>query len=171
MLGASGAIGLPAAGVPFCPFSGRKRGIRSDRSLPVGVPAHKCAGFPRLRTESSMPHLFDPLALRSVTLANRLVVSPMCQYSSVDGFSTDWHLVHLGSRAVGGAALVFTEATAVVPEGRISPQDLGIWNDAHIPGLTRIVDFIHGPGAPAGMQLAHAGRKGSTAAPWKDRAP
>src|SRR5258708_17365955 len=114
-----------------------------------------------------MPHLFDPLTLRSVTLANRLVVSPMCQYSSVDGISTDWHLVHLGSRAVGGASLVFTEATAVLPEGRISPQDLGIWNDAHIPGLARIVDFIHGQGALAGMQLAHAGRKGSTVRPWE----
>jgi 2,4-dienoyl-CoA reductase-like NADH-dependent reductase (Old Yellow Enzyme family) len=114
-----------------------------------------------------MPHLFEPLTLRSVTLANRLVVSPMCQYSSVDGFSTDWHLVHLGSRAVGGASLVFTEATAVLPEGRISPQDLGIWNDAHIPGLARIVDFIHGQGALAGMQLAHAGRKGSTVRPWE----
>ena len=113
-----------------------------------------------------MPHLFDPLRFRSVTLANRLVVSPMCQYSSDDGFSTDWHLVHLGGRAVGGAALVFTEATAVEPEGRISPQDLGLWKDDHIAGLARIVDFIHGQRALAGIQLAHAGRKGSTARPW-----
>src|SRR5262245_57199221 len=107
-----------------------------------------------------MPHLFDPLPIRSVTLANRLVVSPMCQYSSDDGFANDWHFVHLGTRAVGGAALVFTEATAVAPEGRISPQDLGLWKDDHIPGLARIVDFIHAQGALAGIQLAHAGRKG-----------
>jgi len=114
-----------------------------------------------------MPHLFDPLTLRSVTLANRLVVSPMCQYSSADGFSSDWHLVHLGSRAVGGASLVFTEATAVEPEGRISPQDLGLWKDAHVAGLARIVEFVHSQGALAGIQLAHAGRKGSTSRPWE----
>ena len=91
----------------------------------------------------------------------------MCQYSSDDGFSNDWHLVHLGSRAVGGAALVFTEAAAVTPEGRISPHDLGIWQDAHVEGLARIVRFIHGQGAVAGIQLAHAGRKGSSARPWE----
>jgi 2,4-dienoyl-CoA reductase-like NADH-dependent reductase (Old Yellow Enzyme family) len=113
-----------------------------------------------------MPHLFDPLALRSLTLANRIVVSPMCEYSSVDGFSNDWHLVHLGSRAVGGAALVFTEATAVADTGRISPQDLGIYDDAHVSGLARIVKFIHAQKTLAGIQLAHAGRKGSTARPW-----
>src|SRR5215467_6668620 len=114
-----------------------------------------------------MPSLFEPLPLRSITLANRIVVSPMCQYSCVDGFSTDWHLVHLGTRAVGGAALVFTEATAVVPEGRISPQDLGIWKDDHIEILARITKFIHSQGTLAGIQLAHAGRKGSTARPWE----
>ena len=114
-----------------------------------------------------MPSLFDPLPLRSVTLAHRLIVSPMCQYSSEHGFSNDWHLVHLGSRAVGGAALVFTEAAAVTPEGRISPHDLGIWQDAHVEGLARIVRFIHDQGAVAGIQLAHAGRKGSTARPWE----
>jgi len=113
-----------------------------------------------------MPHLFDPLPLRSLTLANRLVISPMCQYSSVDGFSTDWHLVHLGSRAAGGAALVFTEATAVEAVGRISPQDLGLWKDDHVAGLSRIVDFIHSQRTLAGIQLAHAGRKGSTMRPW-----
>jgi len=113
-----------------------------------------------------MPHLFEPLALRSVTLANRIIVSPMCQYSSVDGFSNDWHFVHLGSRAVGGPALVFTEASAVTAEGRISPQDLGIYDDGHIAGLARIVRFIHAQGALAGTQIAHAGRKGSTARPW-----
>lgn len=111
--------------------------------------------------------LFDSLQIRDVVFPNRIVVSPMCQYSSLDGFATDWHLVHLGSRAVGGAALVFTEATAVVPIGRISPQDLGIWKDEHVEMLARIVRFIHSQGAIAGIQLAHAGRKGSTARPWE----
>jgi 2,4-dienoyl-CoA reductase-like NADH-dependent reductase (Old Yellow Enzyme family) len=114
-----------------------------------------------------MAHLFDPLRLRSLTFGNRIFVSPMCQYSSVDGLSTDWHFVHLGSRAVGGAALVLTEASAVTAEGRISPQDLGIYDDAHVSGLARIVRFVQSQGAAAGIQLAHAGRKGSTAAPWK----
>ena len=113
-----------------------------------------------------MPHLFDPLTLRGLTLTHRVLVSPMCQYSSTDGFANDWHLVHLGSRAVGGAALVFTEATAVTAEGRISPEDLGIWRDDHVEPLQRIVQFIHGQQSAAGMQIAHAGRKGSTAAPW-----
>jgi 2,4-dienoyl-CoA reductase-like NADH-dependent reductase (Old Yellow Enzyme family) len=113
-----------------------------------------------------MPHLFEPLPLRSLTLSNRIIVSPMCQYSSLDGFSTDWHFVHLASRAVGGPALVLTEASAVTPDGRISPQDLGIYDDGHVQGLARIVHFIHGQGAPAGIQLAHAGRKASTARPW-----
>jgi len=112
-------------------------------------------------------HLFAPLQLRDVRLRNRIGVSPMCQYSSVDGFANDWHLVHLGSRAVGGAALVITEATAVLPEGRISPEDLGIWKDDHIEMLARIFRFIEEQGAVPGMQLAHAGRKASTAAPWK----
>jgi 2,4-dienoyl-CoA reductase-like NADH-dependent reductase (Old Yellow Enzyme family) len=113
-----------------------------------------------------MAHLFEPLLLRSLTLANRIVVSPMCEYSSVDGFSNDWHFVHLGSRAVGGAALVMTEAAAVTANGRISPQDLGIYDDGHIAGLARIVRFVHGQHAHAGIQLAHAGRKGSTLRPW-----
>jgi 2,4-dienoyl-CoA reductase-like NADH-dependent reductase (Old Yellow Enzyme family) len=113
-----------------------------------------------------VPNLFDPLTLRGLTLANRILVSPMCQYSSEDGLANDWHLVHLGSRAVGGAGLVFTEATAVTADGRISPEDLGIWNDAHIAPLKRIVDFVHAQGVPAAMQLAHAGRKGSTHRPW-----
>jgi 2,4-dienoyl-CoA reductase-like NADH-dependent reductase (Old Yellow Enzyme family) len=112
-------------------------------------------------------HLFDELEIRDVTLRNRIVVSPMCQYSSTDGFATDWHLVHLGSRAVGGAALVFTEASAVSPEGRISPQDLGIYKDEHIEMLARITRFIRSQGALAGVQLAHAGRKGSTYRPWE----
>jgi 2,4-dienoyl-CoA reductase-like NADH-dependent reductase (Old Yellow Enzyme family) len=113
-----------------------------------------------------MTHLFDPLAIRNITFANRVFVSPMCQYSSTDGYASDWHFVHLGSRAVGGAGLVFTEATAVLPEGRISPQDLGIWMDDHIEPLARVVRFIHEQGSVAGIQLAHAGRKASTYAPW-----
>ncbi|MGE3318769.1 MAG: NADH:flavin oxidoreductase/NADH oxidase [Candidatus Berkiella sp.] len=111
--------------------------------------------------------LFSPLQLKSVTLKNRIAVSPMCQYSSIDGFASDWHLVHLGSRAVGGAALVFTEATAVTPKGRISPYDLGIWSDDHIDFLTRIANFISAQGAVPGIQLAHSGRKGSTNRPWE----
>ena len=113
-----------------------------------------------------MPRLLDPLSIRSITFSNRIFVSPMCEYSSDDGFANDWHLVHLGSRAVGGAGLVFTEATAVTPEGRISPQDLGIWKDAHVDVLSRIVRFIHSQGSVPGMQLAHAGRKASTRRPW-----
>ena len=114
-----------------------------------------------------MAHLFDPLTIRDLQFNNRVFVSPMCEYSCVDGYANDWHFVHLGSRAVGGAGLVLTEATAVVPEGRISPQDLGIWSDDHVPALRRIVSFIHAQGSVAGMQLAHAGRKGSTRRPWE----
>ncbi len=113
--------------------------------------------------------LFSPFQLRSVEFRNRIGVSPMCQYSSDDGFANDWHLVHLGSRAQGGAGLVSTEATAVLPEGRISPADLGIWKDEHIPNLRRIAEFIHTQGSRAGIQLAHAGRKGSTASPFEPR--
>jgi 2,4-dienoyl-CoA reductase-like NADH-dependent reductase (Old Yellow Enzyme family) len=110
--------------------------------------------------------LFSPFKLREITFTNRIVVSPMCEYSSEDGFANDWHLVHLGSRAVGGAGLVVTEAAAVTPEGRISPQDLGFWKDEHIPALKRIVEFVHSQGARTGIQLAHAGRKASMAPPW-----
>src|SRR3954451_1459646 len=117
-----------------------------------------------------MAHLFEPLSVRSITFKNRIFVSPMCEYSSVDGFANDWHLVHLGSRAVGGAALVMTEAAGVTADGRISPQDLGIYDDGHIAGLARIVRFIHGQRALAGIQLAHAGRKASTVRPW-DQTP
>ena len=113
-----------------------------------------------------MPHLFENLTLRGVEISNRIAVSPMCEYSSEGGFPTDWHLVHLGSRSIGGAGLVFTEASAVLPEGRISPQDLGIWSDDHIEPLARIVRFLHAHGSVAGIQLAHAGRKGSTYRPW-----
>src|SRR5579864_4754014 len=111
-------------------------------------------------------HLFQPLTQRSVTFANRIGVSPMCQYTSEDGFANDWHLVHLGSRAQGGAGLVMVEASAVVPEGRISNADLGIWKDEHISMLARITSFIHSQGARAGIQLAHAGRKASMTAPF-----
>ncbi len=113
-----------------------------------------------------MPNLLDSLAIRGVTCRNRIFVSPMCQYSSDDGFANDWHLVHLGSRAVGGAAVVLTEATAVTAEGRITPEDVGLWKDAHVEPLARIVRFIHGQGGHAGVQLAHAGRKASTYRPW-----
>ena len=114
-----------------------------------------------------MPGLFNPLTLRGVTFPNRIFVSPMCQYSSDDGLASDWHLVHLGSRAVGGAALVMTEATAVLPEGRISPQDLGLWSDAHAEALAPAIRFLSHQGCVTGMQLAHAGRKGSTKRPWE----
>jgi 2,4-dienoyl-CoA reductase-like NADH-dependent reductase (Old Yellow Enzyme family) len=111
-------------------------------------------------------HLFSPLEIRSVSFRNRVVVSPMCQYSCEDGFATDWHLVHLGSRAAGGAGLVIAEATAVTAHGRISPSDLGIWTDNHIAPLARVASFMRAQGAVAGIQIAHAGRKASTAAPW-----
>jgi 2,4-dienoyl-CoA reductase-like NADH-dependent reductase (Old Yellow Enzyme family) len=111
--------------------------------------------------------LLSPLTIRGVTFRNRIAVSPMCQYSGQDGFANDWHLVHLGSRAVGGAALVVVEATAVTSEGRITPGDLGIWKDEHIEPLARIARFVHSQGAVAGIQLAHAGRKASCDLPWK----
>jgi 2,4-dienoyl-CoA reductase-like NADH-dependent reductase (Old Yellow Enzyme family) len=116
-----------------------------------------------------MSRLFEPLTLRGLTLPNRIAVSPMCQYSAVDGLANDWHLVHLGGMAVGGAGLVLTEATAVQPQGRISAEDLGLWSDGQIAPLRRISDFIRGQGAVAGIQLAHAGRKASTRKPWAGR--
>ena len=115
-----------------------------------------------------MSKLFSTLEIRGIKLKNRIVMSPMCQYSSTDGLSNDWHMVHLGSRAVGGVGLIFTEATAVSPEGRISPGDLGLWKDEHIGGLSNIVSFIHSYGANAGIQLAHAGRKASCAVPQEN---
>ena len=118
-----------------------------------------------------MALLFQPLNIRSIKLKNRITVSPMCEYSSIDGFANDWHLVHLGSRAVGGAALIFTEATAVSPEGRITADDLGIWTDDHVEFLKRITEFLHEHGAVAGIQLAHAGRKASHLSPWKSGRP
>ncbi|MDQ2745712.1 MAG: oxidoreductase, partial [Acidobacteriota bacterium] len=113
-----------------------------------------------------MSKLLESYKLRNVEFRNRIWVSPMCQYSSVDGMPTDWHLVHLGSRAVGGAGLVIQEATAVSPEGRISPADAGIWSDEHAEAYKRITKFIKDNGAAAGIQLAHAGRKASTSEPW-----
>ncbi len=118
-----------------------------------------------------MSRLFSPLTLRATTFKNRIFVSPMCQYSCRDGLPTDWHLVHLGSRAVGGAALVIAEATAVSPEGRISPYDCGLWSDAHTEAFHRITTFIKAQACVPGIQLAHAGRKAATDAPWKGGAP
>ena len=118
-----------------------------------------------------MAFVFEPIRIRSVELKNRLVVSPMCQYTAIDGFANDWHLVHLGSRAVGGASLVITEATAVSAEGRISYGDLGIWKDEHIDFLKRITAFLESQGAVPGIQLAHAGRKASSHVPWKGNKP
>ncbi len=115
------------------------------------------------------PHLFTPLTLRGTTFPNRVWLAPMCQYSAVDGLPDDWHLVHLATRAVGGFGLVLTEATAVVPEGRISPQDTGIWDDEQVAAWRRITDVVHAHGARTGIQLAHAGRKASTFRPWDAR--
>src|SRR5262249_45262922 len=111
--------------------------------------------------------LLSPLTIRGVSLRNRIVMSPMCQYVAKDGFADDWHLVHLGSRAAGGGALVVVEGTAVTPEARITPGELGIWSDAHVAPLARIARFVHSQGAVAGIQLAHAGRKASCDVPWK----
>src|SRR5215475_12992764 len=118
-----------------------------------------------------MPHLFDPLQIRGLKFPHRIFVSPMCQYSCQDGLAQEWHLVHLGSRAVGRAAAVFAEATAVTPDGRISPVDLGLWNDRHIEPLQRAFAFIAKQGSIPGIQLAHAGRKASTREPWKGGKP
>jgi 2,4-dienoyl-CoA reductase-like NADH-dependent reductase (Old Yellow Enzyme family) len=117
-------------------------------------------------TESSQPHLFAPLTIRTITLPNRIAVSPMCEYSCVDGFANDWHFVHLGSRAVGGAGLVIAEATAVTADGRITHGDLGIWKHEHIEPFRRITSFIKSQGAVPGIQIAHAGRKASCHLPW-----
>jgi 2,4-dienoyl-CoA reductase-like NADH-dependent reductase (Old Yellow Enzyme family) len=116
-------------------------------------------------------NLFTPFRLRGIELKNRIAVSPMCEYSAKDGHPTNWHLVHLGSRAVGGAALVMTEATAISAIGRISPADTGLYLDSHVEAWRPMVEFIREQGAVPGIQLAHAGRKGSTAAPWLGGAP
>lgn len=114
------------------------------------------------------PHLFSPLTIKSITLRNRIGVSPMCQYSSEDGLLNDWHLVHLGARAVGGAGLIIVEATGVEPRGRITPGDAGLWADKHIEPLARINRFLKQHGSVPGIQLAHAGRKASAARPWEE---
>jgi 2,4-dienoyl-CoA reductase-like NADH-dependent reductase (Old Yellow Enzyme family) len=118
-----------------------------------------------------MAHLFEPLNIRSVTLRNRIGVSPMCMYSYTNGFSNDWQLVHLGARAAGGAGLIIAEATAVEDRGRITPDDVGIWSDTHVEPLQRVTHFIKQYGAVAGIQLAHAGRKASTSRPWNGGKP
>src|SRR5579883_1222616 len=122
---------------------------------------------PRILRSKYKMNLLTPYTLRGVTLPNRIAVSPMCQYSSTDGFPNDWHLVHLGSRAAGGAGLVFVEATAVTPEGRITPADMGLWSDAHVEPLARIAKFVESMGAVPAIQLAHAGRKASCRVPWE----
>ena len=135
------------------PFAGDAKNLNPDQlSYPLKGPL--------------MSHLFSEFKLRDVAYANRIGVSPMCQYSCEDGFANDWHFAHLAARAVGGAGLVFTEAAAVTPEGRISPQDLGVWSDKHFEPLERIASFVKAQGAVPGVQLAHAGRKGSTYRPW-----
>ena len=127
------------------------------------------SGHTETRQDFGVPEvdLLTPLKLRGVTFRNRIAVSPMCQYSAENGFANDWHLVHLGSRAAGGAGLVIVEATAVLPEGRITPKDVGLWSDDHSEPLARIARFVHSQGAVAGIQLAHAGRKASCDVPWK----
>jgi 2,4-dienoyl-CoA reductase-like NADH-dependent reductase (Old Yellow Enzyme family) len=126
----------------------------------------ECRRLPRSPSSVSTPALLEPLTLRGVTLPNRLVVAPMCQYSVRDGFVGDYHLVHLGRFALGGFGTVVVEATGVTPEGRISHGDVGLWSDAHVPGLARIAEFLHASGAVAGIQLAHAGSKASSRRPW-----
>lgn len=131
------------------------------------APGHGCPAGTDHDREVPEIDLLTPLTIRGVTFRNRIVMSPMCQYVADDGLASDWHLVHLGSRAVGGAALVIAEATAVTSEGRITPGDLGIWGEQHVEPLARIVRFVEGQGAVAGIQLAHAGRKASCDVPWK----
>ena len=144
--------------------------MNSDIAQATGLGAQASAHGARVDAshDQEVPEvdLLSPLALRSLTLRNRIAMAPMCQYSAEDGMANDWHLVHLGSRAVGGTGLVIVEATGVTPDGRITPGDLGIWSDAHIEPLARIARFVESQGAAAGIQLAHAGRKASTAAPW-----
>ena len=118
-----------------------------------------------------MPHLFEPITIRGITLRNRIGVSPMCMYSYTDGFSNDWQIIHLGARAVGGAGLILTEATAVEPRGRITPYDVGIWSDDHIEPLARLTSVLKSNGATAGIQIAHAGRKASSNRPWENEKP
>ena len=151
-------LSAPAAGVPF---------YTPVQSPPAGsVIAASGSGPEAPAPEPEVPTLFTPLTIRGVTLSNRFAVSPMCMYSADDGHLTDFHLVHLGAFALRGVALTIVEATAVTPNGRISPEDSGLWADSHVAPLRRIVDFVHSQGQKAGIQLAHAGRKASTVSAW-----
>jgi 2,4-dienoyl-CoA reductase-like NADH-dependent reductase (Old Yellow Enzyme family) len=138
----------------------------SDHQPVVAVHSHGCPAGAEHDQEVPEVDVLSPLTIRGVTLRNRIAMSPMCQYSSVDGFANDWHLVHLGSRAAGGAGLVMVEATAVTPEGRITARDMGLWSDEQIEPLARIACFVESQGAVPAIQLAHAGRKASTQPPW-----
>src|SRR5688500_5294090 len=146
------------------------RSVRVQQGEALTVPVQQNVGS-IVGTSRHGPRLFEPLTLRSLTLRNRIMVAPMCQYSCVDGYATDWHLVHLGSRAVGGAALVMTEAAAVEARGRISKHDAGIWEDGHIQAWAGAARFIKSQGAVPAIQLAHAGRKASVHRPWQGGAP
>jgi 2,4-dienoyl-CoA reductase-like NADH-dependent reductase (Old Yellow Enzyme family) len=137
----------------------------TDAQRPVTAD-HGCPAGAQHDREVPEIDLLSPLKIRGITLRNRIVMSPMCQYSSDDGLANDWHLVHLGSRAAGGVGLVIVEATAVTADGRITPKDMGIWGEQHIEPLARIARFVHSQGAIAGIQLAHAGRKASCEVPW-----
>jgi 2,4-dienoyl-CoA reductase-like NADH-dependent reductase (Old Yellow Enzyme family) len=139
--------------------------------MPNDKPAKQPDADRKVLQRDTTPHIFHPISFRSVTARNRIMVSPMCQYSATDGVPNDWHLQHLGCRAVGGAGIVFTEMTNVEPRGRISPGCLGLWNDEQRDAFARIARFVRGQGAVAGIQLAHAGRKASTAAPWDGGRP
>src|SRR6266540_1111983 len=143
-------------GAPNTPF------YTPIQNSPPGTPLSLIKTTQTNGTIAEFPPLFTPLKLRGITLPNRIAVSPMCMYSAHDGALTDWHLVHLGQFALRGAGLIIVEATAVTPQGRISPQDSGLWKDEQIAPLKRIVDFVHSQGAKIGIQLAHAGRKAST---------
>jgi 2,4-dienoyl-CoA reductase-like NADH-dependent reductase (Old Yellow Enzyme family) len=134
--------------------------------IPYYTPAQTPPAGTALETDAEVPTLFTPLKLRGMTLQNRFAVSPMCMYSADDGHLTDWHLVHIGAFALRGAALTIIEATGVTPNGRISPEDSGLWQDSQIAPLKRIVDFVHSQGQKIGIQLAHAGRKASTLSLW-----
>src|SRR5438132_188045 len=136
-------------------------------SQALRVMAHGCPAGTDHDREVPEIDLLSPLTIRGITLRNRIVMSPMCQYIAEEGVASDWHLVHLGSRAVGGVGLVMIEATAVTRDGRITPGDLGIWGEQHVEPLARIARFVHSQGAVAGIQLAHAGRKAGCEQPWK----
>jgi hypothetical protein len=134
-------------------------GIKTHAQESFHIRVPKSVGSSQETEADKTPLLFQPFTVKNLTLANRIVVAPMCMYSSKDGFMTDYHLAHLGSFAISGAGLVLAEATAVEPRGRISPADTGIWSDDHIPAIKRVVDFVHTQGSKMGIQLAHAGRK------------